>query len=112
MMLYHYRARLLRVIDGDTVHATIDYGFDQRGDYTLRLEGLDAPERGTEEGSAATAHLSELLEKGPLTVETIKDRREKYGRYRAILWVTLPDSSLLCVNDQMISDGHAVRRVY
>lgn len=35
-MLYNYRGSLIRVLDGDTIRVTIDYGLDQRGDYISR----------------------------------------------------------------------------
>ena len=43
--LYTYKANIVRVIDGDTVVADIDLGFDVwlRKEH-LRLVGIDAPE--------------------------------------------------------------------
>lgn len=39
-----YRAKLIRVIDGDTLDARIDLGFDITVKKRIRLYGVDAPE--------------------------------------------------------------------
>ena len=41
--MYEYRARITRVIDGDTVEAEIDLGFHVTFTATLRLTGINAP---------------------------------------------------------------------
>jgi len=51
---YGYRATLLRIIDGDTIWATIDFGFGVRVDHKLRLRGIDTPEIDTVEGRIAS----------------------------------------------------------
>ncbi len=43
-MLFRYRAKVVKVVDGDTIDVDIDLGFytiirDQR----IRLKGIDAP---------------------------------------------------------------------
>ena len=45
--MYEYKAKLDRVIDGDTVDAMIDLGFDTWVHKRIRLEGIDAPETRT-----------------------------------------------------------------
>ena len=67
MTLYHYKAKLVRVIDGDTVDVMIDLGFDVWIKKRLRLYGIDAPETRTrnlelkKKGKASTKRLEELL---------------------------------------------------
>jgi hypothetical protein len=46
-MLYVYKAKLDRVVDGDTIDATIDLGFDTWAFRRIRLAGIDAPETRT-----------------------------------------------------------------
>ncbi|HHN73390.1 MAG TPA: thermonuclease family protein, partial [Thermopetrobacter sp.] len=41
---YRYRLRVLRVIDGDTLVARVDLGFETHVVVRLRLAGIDAPE--------------------------------------------------------------------
>jgi micrococcal nuclease len=51
--LWYYRAKIVRVVDGDTVDAEVDAGFGSYRVERLRLAGVDAPElkprRGTPE---------------------------------------------------------------
>lgn len=106
--MYEYAATLLKVVDGDTVHLMVDLGFDVQRKDSFRLYGINAPEMGTDEGVQARDHLRLLLAynlgaPNPLRITTIKDRREKYGRYLATLWM-----GDLNVNQQMVADGHAV----
>ncbi len=41
---YVRRARLLRVVDGDTQHLTVDLGYRRYSDEAVRLLGIDTPE--------------------------------------------------------------------
>ena len=47
MEKYIYRARIDRVVDGDTVDAFIDLGFDTHKVIRIRLVGINAPESRT-----------------------------------------------------------------
>ncbi len=85
---YYYGAEILRVIDGDTVEARIDLGFDTHRVETLRLYGINTPElRGEskEKGQAAKAWLESNLD-GEITISTIKDETGSFGRYLAVLF--------------------------
>ena len=110
MALYQYQARVLRVIDGDTVQLDVDFGFDVRQRMTVRLYGINAPEMNTPEGKAAKMHLAMLIVEGMvLELQTLKDKREKYGRYLAVLMLKMPGpDGRVNVNQMMVEDGHAV----
>lgn len=104
--MYQYRAWVIRVVDGDTLHLEVDLGFDIRRRDTFRLAGINAPENSTPEGKRATAWLTTRLEEVPtLIVTTTKDSREKYGRYLGRLWDGYGRSE--SINDEMIAAGHA-----
>ena len=107
--MYEYRAQVTRVVDGDTVHARVDLGCDVRIDLTIRLYGINAPELSTPEGPPARAWLQGRLDeyKGAIVLRTVKDRREKYGRYLGTLLVGEP-GPLIDLNLAMIAAGHAV----
>ena len=47
--LYHYKAKIDRVVDGDTVDVSIDLGFDMHSRQRVRLWGINTPNvaRGT-----------------------------------------------------------------
>ncbi len=111
---YVYRCRIERpedVYDGDTVTVTIDLGFNiDFGELTLRLYGIDAPEmRGPEkvEGRKSRDWLRERLAGREFIVQTIRDRKGKYGRYLAIIWVDGVN-----VNEEMVRLGLAEEKDY
>lgn len=91
--MYEYRADVLSVYDADTLRLRVDLGMDTSTKTSLRLNGIDAYEiTGTEkpQGEAAKDftlrwlrdHCVEVGGNRQVIVQTIKDRREKYG-YRA-----------------------------
>ena len=92
--MFTYQAKLIEVIDGDTVDLLIDLGFGVHVQERCRLYGIDAPEMPTESGKAAKAHLESLIgaATGELFVATRKmtrkpkERTDKYGRYLAVLY--------------------------
>lgn len=101
--MYQYRADLIRVVDGDTLHLDVDLGFDIKRKDTFRLYGLNCPEMNTAAGEEARDWLVQKLTEGALIITTRKDKREKYGRYLVTLWIDNEN-----VNLQMIEAGHAV----
>ena len=66
--MYEYKIKLDRVIDGDTIDAEIDLGFDIRTKKRIRFLGINTPESRTRDleekarGLAAKARVKELLE--------------------------------------------------
>lgn len=105
--LYTYAAVLERVIDGDTVVVSLSLGLDVwLIQQHMRLAHINAPEMATPAGKAALAYLQSLV--GPLpaqvTVHTVKDRQDKYGRYLGV--VVTPQG--INVNEAMVQAGHAV----
>ena len=113
--MYEYRARIIRVIDRDTVESQIDLGFQVTFTATLRLIGINAPEtRGTERplGLAATRYFESLLDEHAgatreLTIRTEKDLTGKYGRYLAELI-----AGEVNLNHALVAAGHAVPAEY
>ena len=87
--MYEYNAKLINVVDGDTLDFEVSLGFGIFHKIRVRLDGIDTPEirRGTEEerkhGREAKKYLewSWLNQEGVLV--THKDRKGKYGRYIA-----------------------------
>jgi endonuclease YncB( thermonuclease family) len=103
--VYEYAARLLKVVDGDTIYVDVDLGFDVHTRQRIRLAGVNCPEHGTLAGDNATAYTTQwLAQNGPeLTLRTVLDRREKYGRILGS--ITAGTRNL---NADLITDGHAV----
>ena len=114
--LYHYKAFVTQVYDGDTVTVDIDLGLHtwMKGE-KLRLYRINAPElRGEEKeaGKISRDYLKKLVWKKELVIETIKDKREKYGRYLAEILLPLDNGSYMIVNDELVKKGYAVYKDY
>ena len=114
---YIRRARIVRLVDGDTCVIDGDMGMAITVRATVRLYGINTPEvRGPEKvaGHAATQHLADLLvrfrHKGEwdIVVQTHKDKRGKFGRYLATLMGVDQDGHPVDINEMMVADGHAV----
>jgi|SRR6478752_5586163 len=110
--MYEYQAQVLAVVDGDTMHVQIDLGVEEFRKMTLRLYGLNAPEKHgdtKQAGLSARDYVVDWVAKwaieGMVLIRTIKDRTEKYGRYLADVY-SLDGEHWL--NSDLLSDGHAV----
>ena len=113
--LYFYKGQIERVVDGDTVSASIDLGMHTwiHGE-RLRLARINTPEiRGETrlKGLAAKEYLADLVLGKPVYIKTIKDTREKYGRYLAEIGIER-DGAWFSVNDDLVMTGHAVYAEY
>ena len=113
---YIYRAKLDRVVDGDTVDALIDVGFDIWFKKRIRFKGLDTWEsrtRNLEEkalGLKAKARTKELLEKVSSKSGYFRIKSYglgKYGRVLAEVFIMDKDCKQWNVNETLISEGHA-----
>ncbi len=112
---YSYRATVARVIDGDTLWAIVDYGFDHTSVEKLRLRAIDTPELRTTEGKRAKVHLEELLLAAqPFVITTTKV--DLYDRYLTDVFVLPGEKDLhkvaregRYVNRELIEGGFARR---
>jgi endonuclease YncB( thermonuclease family) len=98
----------LGVVDGDTVNVGVDLGMEVAINISLRLYGINAPEMSTQAGKDAKSWAIDWFQQhcphGSFTVNTLKDKTEKYGRYLAT--VTAPDGHVF--NEDIVAAGHAV----
>jgi len=83
--MYEYRAKVVKVYDGDTITVDIDLGFGiwVKGQ-SIRLLGIDTPEiRGEErpDGLIARDKLREWIMDKEILLVTKKDSKGKYGRW-------------------------------
>ena len=112
--MYEYKAKLIKVVDGDTVDAMIDCGFSVFRKERIRLHGINAPESRTrnkeekKKGLAAKARLKELIKEGKneFLVETSIDKKGKYGRWLAEVFIDANDTQIN-VNEWLVTEGHA-----
>jgi len=113
--LFHYTAQVQSVYDGDTCRVDIDLGLGiWLRNEKLRLVRINAPEMtGLEKakGEASRDFLRELIDGREVIIETVKDRRGKYGRYLAEIWIE-QEGVWVNVNDQLVLAGHAIYQEY
>ena len=106
---YIYKGKVTRVIDGDTIDVDLDLGFNIHYKQRFRLYGINAPEvRGIEKvaGKASKEALKQMIAGKSVLIRTYKDKKGKYGRYLAYIY---SHDDKICINDEMIRQGHAVK---
>jgi endonuclease YncB( thermonuclease family) len=104
--VYIRNATVIRVIDGDTAEFNVDLGCDIHINMTCRFNGINAPEVSTQAGKDSRAWLQQQLPaNAPVVIQTVADKKEKYGRYLADVYLPNTSTSL---NDQLVSNGLAV----
>ena len=99
------------VYDGDTCKVDIDLGlktwvFGEK----LRLARIDTPElRGDEreQGLLVRDFVREKIAGKEVLVQTLKDRKGKYGRYLAEIWYTDSDGQYVNLNDLLLDKDYA-----
>lgn len=84
--MYNYTAKVIRVVDGDTIDVEIDLGFDIWHKTRLRLAHIDAYEVSTDRGKQAKQHVVEALSSQPF-YEITTYKPDKYGRYLAEVFI-------------------------
>lgn len=105
--MYEYRCRLVRVIDGNTVEADIDLGFNIWTRQKIRLFGVDStgPHSPDKEAIAnETAALKNVLPREFL-VQTLYNKRGKIGRVFGTVFTETQDGSVININDYLINRG-------
>lgn len=113
--MYEYRARINRVVDGDTVDVDIELGFGVvLSDERVRIMGIDTPESRTSDkveklfGKAAKAHLQSLLgETSILKTQIAKDGEDMKGKFGRVLGDFMLEDGRL-VTQAMEEAGHCV----
>jgi endonuclease YncB( thermonuclease family) len=92
------------VIDGDTIRIQVDGSLE-----TVRLIGIDTPERGDCLYSEAKNHLSELIFHTYIRTQgdNTQSEKDRFGRYLFYVWL---DDVL--INEKMILNGFAHEYTY
>tara|TARA_B100001094_G_C17932021_1_gene671218 strand:- start:237 stop:626 length:390 start_codon:yes stop_codon:yes gene_type:complete len=116
MEKYIYRAKLERVVDGDTVDALIDVGFDIWVKKRIRFMGVDAWESRTRDleekkkGLAAKARVIELLQETSSKPGYFRLKSHgvgKYGRVLGEIFIQDEKGKQYNINEQLKIEGHA-----
>ncbi len=112
--MYQYKAKILKVLDGDTVDIDLDLGFNiVLANQRVRMAGIDTPESRTTDseekirGQLSKKKLAERLPVGSwVRIETQKSdsNDDKFGRILAVF--IMEDGTSL--NQWMIDNNYAV----
>jgi len=113
--MYEYRAKVVKVVDGDTVDVDIDLGFGVTlTDERVRIMGIDTPESRTRDkvekvfGLASKKRLKELLGKTAILKTQInKNGEDMKGKFGRILGDFVSVDGRM-VTDILVEEGHAV----
>lgn len=97
-------ARVVRIVDGDTICLQLDLGWHMTLQTNCRVLGIDCPELATPAGKAAREYAAAVLPLGSKVI-FVSQKLDKYGRPLGHLIVNDKDFAAI-----MIDAGHA--RVY
>jgi micrococcal nuclease len=106
--MFEYDAEVIKIVDGDTLDARIDLGFNVHVNKRIRLHGIDTWESRTRDkaekvkGLAAKARLKELLKLEKNKFKLISHGTGKFGRVLGDI-----ETSVGNVCDILIQEGHA-----
>jgi endonuclease YncB( thermonuclease family) len=107
-----YKAVCSRIVDGDTIYALVDVGFNEYAYRVIRFEGINAPELHTGDqraaGAAARDYLAGLIPPGTPIVLDARPDTLTFGRYVARVWALRLDDQPYDVGAAMVAAGHAV----
>ena len=112
--MYTYQCNTIRVIDGNTVDATIDLGFNVTIRQRIKLYGVNvkdirsSDDEVRQQAVASKQKLTELLGT-EFVCETIVNKRGKAGRVMGKLSTTKTHGTSIDVNQQLIELGFAER---
>ena len=113
---YIYRAKLVKVVDGDTVDALIDVGFDIWFKKRIRYSGIDTWESRTRDlaekakGLEAKARNKELLKEVSSKSGYFRLKSHgvgKYGRVLGEIFIEDAEGKQWNINETLIKEGHA-----
>jgi len=116
MEKYIYRGKLERVVDGDTIDALIDVGFDIWIKKRIRYSGIDTWESRTRDLTEKAKGLEAKARNKALLMEVssksgyfrLKSHGVgKYGRVLGEIFIEDNEGKQYNINETLISEGHA-----
>lgn len=108
--LFHYSAKVTNIYDGDTITVDIDLGLGTwiHGE-KIRLARINAPEvSGVErpQGLESRDFLRSKINDKAVIIQTIKDKKGKYGRYIGDVWFD-ENGQWINASDLLVQNGLA-----
>jgi len=115
--MYTYKAKLDRVIDGDTIDVNIDLGFDISVKKRVRFVGINTPESRTRDleekklGLAAKDRVKSILAENDSFIVESKEVG-KFGRVLGEIFIntvgSVESEEEISLNELLKTEGHAV----
>lgn len=99
--MYQYKAKVINVVDGDTVDAVVDLGFKIHTTQRFRLARIDTPERGQAGFIEAKIFVTDAVLNKEVMIST--EKVSKFGYYLAEITLDTGDK----LNDVLIKEGLA-----
>jgi micrococcal nuclease len=106
--MFEYNARVLNVIDGDTLKLDLDLGFSVHITQSCRLVRIDTPEMVTLDGLKTQQFVAATL--APATaIHVTTSKPDKYGRWLVDVTFQAPATGAQWVNlsDLLLTTKHA-----
>ena len=107
LLMYLYSAKVISVVDGDTVKLNVDLGFKTSIQITARMHGINAPEG----NSDAKAYLKNRLPPGEEVCIQVMKSPGKYGRWIVKIFesnFSIFNTGVGTINQYLIDSGMAV----
>lgn len=115
---YWYRALCVNVVDGDTIDIETDLGFKIAFDQRVRLFGINTPELNSKDpdsrvrATLAKDFVTAKVGHKFVTINSHKDKTEKFGRYLATVYYMDDTQRWHNLNRELVQLGMAVEAFY
>jgi len=112
--MYEYKCFTVRVVDGTTIDAEVDLGFNVLVRQRIKLHGITSPdlrsfdEKEKERALSARQRLIELVGK-EFYCNTVMNKRGKAGRTLGYVYILDENENRIDVNQTLIDEGLATR---
>lgn len=103
--MYTYNAKVVRVLDGDTVEFLVDLGFNIFVKEKFRLFGIDTPEKSglTKESGLKSKEFAEEFLSKQEEYKIVVSKKDKYGRWLCSVF----NKKDICLNEELVLEGLA-----
>lgn len=112
--MYEYKCFTIRVVDGNTIDAEVDLGFNILVRQRIKLHGVLVPdlrsfdEKEKQKANHARQRLTELVGK-EFYCNTVMNKRGKAGRTLGYVYTVDENENRIDVNQTLIDEGLATR---
>lgn len=117
--MWEYIAKVTKVVDGDTIYATVDLGFKIIKEEKFRLLDIDTAEifkpscnAEKEHGMLAKQFVSDLVLDKTVIIRTKKDTTGKYGRYLCDVFFSDENNTVQNLTNMLKENGFEKKEKY